>query len=102
MENKLKRKKHKYKNEECYICEKHKYITELHHVISFSDCKLEYEIYGEYKTKLVWLCPNCHSYLHKYLKNWNIFDEEKMLSMQNFTEKEFKKITKLIMEATVQ
>lgn len=55
--------------EPCYVCSKHAEITELHHVVSVSELTkllnnkdLDLE---ELETPVVWLCPNCHAYLHK-------------------------------------
>lgn len=54
----------------CHVCGKNDYITELHHVIPIREIakyinEFDVPLY-KVKTPIVWLCPNCHSYLHAY------------------------------------
>ena len=56
------------KRESCYICGEHKTITQAHHVMPLKDvaqimsrCELTME-----EPPVVWLCPNCHAYVHKF------------------------------------
>ena len=61
---KVKRKSDKRKPCEC--CGKHQVITELHHLVPLSMCA-EFARYGSLQrinVPLIWLCPNCHRYLH--------------------------------------
>lgn len=52
----------------CFICGKHKSITELHHVIQISELTQYLNSgvidVGDVSTPVVWLCPNCHAYIH--------------------------------------
>jgi len=63
----MKRKKIKAERQKCFLCEKHKTITELHHLKEFKDAKDDIESCGEYKSDLIWLCPNCHTYTHEVI-----------------------------------
>lgn len=52
----------------CFICGKHKSITVLHHIVQISELK-KFLNHGllqadEVSTPVVWLCPNCHTYVH--------------------------------------
>ena len=63
-------KKPKTEHEPCYVCGKHRTITQQHHIISLKKCA---EIFNRTAIKkvnapLIWLCPNCHSYIHRLLK----------------------------------
>lgn len=58
---------------DCYICDKYKCITELHHIVRVADISEHMDSYirdDETLLKLmqgVWLCPNHHTILHKLL-----------------------------------
>lgn len=50
----------------CRICGKHQIIAEQHHLISLKECS---EILTRWPNSsisvpLIWLCPNCHTYVH--------------------------------------
>lgn len=57
----------KYKTD-CFVCDKHKEITEWHHVtpICMQPQLINDGIYFENEVACV--CPNCHSYIHKLYK----------------------------------
>lgn len=55
------------KKKNCFICNKHKYITELHHINPQKNKIKDINIKGIYESDLIYLCPNCHSYFHKIL-----------------------------------
>lgn len=65
----------------CYICGKHAEITELHHVVPLSRCakKMNRLNLKEIEVETVWLCPNCHAYVHKY------FDTNKATGTNDFS-----------------
>lgn len=51
--------------EPCFICGKHKTITEAHHIMPLKDVALLLESWGCLdEPPIIWLCPNCHSYIH--------------------------------------
>lgn len=53
--------------EPCRVCGKHIAITEAHHLLKLKDiCEAyQYNPYADiFFTSLVWLCPNCHTYVH--------------------------------------
>ncbi len=53
------------KRKKCYICNQHKLITELHKCVPNKYVKKQDKklfLNSEY-----YLCPNCHTYVHKYL-----------------------------------
>lgn len=57
------------KQEPCFVCGKHRAITQSHHLITLKKCA---EIMNQTSVKsinapLIWLCPNCHSYVHKLI-----------------------------------
>lgn len=70
------RKRAKGQREVCFICGKHKSITQQHHVNPFKNIKTHVKYHGHYKSKLIWLCPNCHIYVHKTIYKWNTKEEE--------------------------
>ena len=53
----------------CFACGGHQSITHLHHVISLRECAdmLNNEYTNEISIPTVWLCPNCHAYIHRML-----------------------------------
>lgn len=54
----------------CYVCGKHGNITHWHHCVPLKDIS-KYMRHGVSITSfpMVALCPNCHSYVHKWLNN---------------------------------
>ena len=54
--------------EQCFICGQHVGITELHHLIQVSELADLLNkgalSFSDVKTPVVWLCPNCHAYVH--------------------------------------
>lgn len=55
----------------CFACGKHPYITHLYHVIPLAEVA---DLFNDNLTKkisipTVWLCPNCHTYVHWILNN---------------------------------
>lgn len=62
------RKPIKYNKTNCFICNKHKGIAEWHHLKPLKECAKELNNGHETaESKLICLCPNCHSYFHKLL-----------------------------------
>ena len=57
----------KQKNNKCYICESNGIITEEHHINPQKNRKEHLKKRGIYKSKLVYVCPNCHSFIHKFI-----------------------------------
>ena len=59
--------------EPCYICGEHESITVIHHVVPVSDIAKYLNIgwvgVDKVSSSIVWLCPNCHAYVHEMLKN---------------------------------
>ena len=53
----------------CFICGKHVHITEEHHVIPLKEIakflNLGIITIDVVEIPIVWLCPNCHSYIHE-------------------------------------
>ena len=64
----------------CFACEKHSSITQCHHVVPLKMCAylLNNGFTNRIENPLVWLCPNCHAYLHQLL-NANHINIEKEL-----------------------
>lgn len=51
----------------CFICGKHKAITEAHHTIPLKELVRLLEAWGKLpEPPIVWLCPNCHTYVHRW------------------------------------
>lgn len=51
--------------EPCFICGKHRSITEAHHTIPLKNMALLLEAWESLpEPPIVWLCPNCHTYVH--------------------------------------
>ena len=52
--------------EPCFICGEHRAITEAHHVLPLKDVAALLESCGILdEPSVVWLCPNCHTYVHE-------------------------------------
>lgn len=66
----------------CFICGKHHSITEAHHVVPLKDVAFLLESWGNLEEPpIVWLCPNCHTYIHKLYDGtlpWNAFSIEEL------------------------
>lgn len=77
------RKQIKYNKTDCFICNKHKGITEWHHLKPLKNCAKELNNGTEViENKLICLCPNCHSYFHKLLYSKITENEQyKLLSL---------------------
>lgn len=56
------------KKQPCFVCGHHESITELHHVFPLKDCATFLEAVNSIEVPLVWLCPNCHTYVHQMYK----------------------------------
>lgn len=57
--------------EPCFICGKHRSITQAHHTIPLKNMALLLEAWESLpEPPIVWLCPNCHTYVH----NWQRAD----------------------------
>lgn len=61
------------KGHPCFACGKHPYITHLHHVIPLTEVADLFNDHLVEKISIptVWLCPNCHTYVHWILNNTN-------------------------------
>lgn len=59
------------KHEPCFICGKHAGITVIHHVVPASELTMYLNVgwisAEEVSSPTVWLCPNCHTYVHAAL-----------------------------------
>ena len=65
-----KRARHPGEREPCYICQEHGKITQAHHICTlkaWATYATAFQIFEEPPT--VWLCPNCHAYVHQSIKN---------------------------------
>lgn len=62
--------------ENCFICNKHGSISELHHVIPVSQLTKLLNMGAvdlkHASTPIVWLCPNCHAYIHRAMDGHSI------------------------------
>lgn len=56
--------------EPCFVCGKHRSITQEHHILPLKHCAeiLNRNIAEKIDVPLIWLCPNCHAYVHKLIK----------------------------------
>lgn len=77
--------------EPCFICGKHGSITEAHHTIPLKDVAALLAAWGSLpEPPVVWLCPNCHTYLHRYRSAARIYLEpgilEKIFEIQRIGE----------------
>lgn len=82
------RKKHSERKQNCYICDLHRDITELHHILSLADCAMLRNICINVRSnKGVWLCPNHHVYFHKV--------EKDPMRLNDLTETEVEKFLEL-------
>ena len=97
--------------EKCFVCGGFPEITQLHHVVPLHECaNLFNQGYkDDIDVPMVWLCPNCHAYIHQILKGscasiFLRFSEREMakikeiMSMYNAT---YNKIFKSIMKKNV-
>lgn len=88
--------------EPCFVCGKHKAITEIHHVCPISEfvdlLNNDHIEIQDIQTHVVWLCPNCHAYFHKLhhkgLKN----TENVLMSMvkAGYTESQYNLMTETL------
>ena len=74
----------------CYICGRHQTITELHHVFTLKDCANVIETVKSVDVPLVWLCPNCHTYIHQ-MYNGKFYN-----AMREMSEDEYLKMCELM------
>lgn len=84
----------------CFVCEKHEYITEWHHVTNLKEVAQDIEYFYGSSIELVCLCPNCHTVVHAIEKIERIKDENKkhtaMASiLETYTEEEGYKLINL-------
>lgn len=79
--------------EECFICHKHKGITHLHHVLPLNECAkwMNTGYVDTVNIPRVWLCPNCHSYVHAVMKHHRFWE-----LMSVYTEEEYKRMTTVL------
>lgn len=74
----------------CEVCGKHEAITHLHHVISLKDCAMLLNAVDAVNTPVVFLCPNCHAYIHQMQKG--IFYN----AMLNMSESDYKSLVSIL------
>ena len=87
----------KTKKEPCFICGKHQYICEQHHLNPQKNIKEDIELYGEYRSLLIWLCPNHHTYIHKLIYKYKHSLEECICIHEAFkNEQEMNQYIKLL------
>lgn len=77
-------------HEPCEACGKHKEITHLHHVVSLKDCAMLLDAINSIETPMVFLCPNCHTYIHQMHKG--IFYNARL----NLSEREYLKLCEIV------
>lgn len=68
--NLRKRCKTSNEREPCFLCGEHMVIVEQHHVFPLSELTVYVNLLNldeVVEPPKVWLCPNCHSYIHKML-----------------------------------
>lgn len=85
-------KTNREEKDNCFICGKHKVITEEHYIVPLAEVKESTK--KEYEDEIIYICPNCHTYLHLMLRN----KEELMGDVYKYfcTEKEKEHIAKII------
>jgi hypothetical protein len=81
----------------CCVCNKNPLITELHHLVPFKDMANLISEFGlpleKARTSCVWLCPNCHAYLHLYGKH--SLDVFESMAVSEYSEEEVNTLEKL-------
>lgn len=98
-------KKHAYK-EPCVVCEKHAGITHLHHVLSLKECAYLLNVRESIDVPVVWLCPNCHAYVHQMQRGifYNALrelSEDEYLRICSIIEQRDKAMGTILKEATI-
>lgn len=86
------------KSEACYVCGKHIDITHWHHCIPLEEIAkyVNYGVLAEVKSiPIVPLCPNCHAYVHKWLKNDFLAVMRANRIEKSITDEEFVKIKEI-------
>lgn len=64
----------------CFICGRHQSITEAHHTITLKEISQLLMSWGSLpEPPVVWLCPNCHTYVHRFHAGPPIYLEPDML-----------------------
>ena len=59
---------------DCYVCGKHSLITHKHHVLPLEKCARWLDLGIEtISIPTVWLCPNCHAYIHFILRRYEVY-----------------------------
>ena len=87
----LRKQTTRYKEHQpCEVCGKHKEITHLHHVVNLKDCTILFNVVDYVNTPVVFLCPNCHAYIHQMQKG--IFYN----ALLNVSEEEYKKLAEIL------
>lgn len=65
-------KPHHKDRKPCFICDDHKTITEIHHLVQLSELAnlINKGIVSPYNVTSTnaWLCPNCHAYVHAAMR----------------------------------
>lgn len=89
----LRKSKGHIEREECFVCGKHKEITQLHHIMPLQECAQWLEYVKGIEVPRVWLCPNCHAYVHLWLSGKTIQLANASLNEKNFTYIELKKMS---------
>lgn len=66
----LRKQSKKGNRQVCEACGEHESITENHHLLTLKKCALLINtgVFIEIKSPIVWLCPNCHMYLHQMMR----------------------------------
>lgn len=97
------RKSQQKANSPCCICGKHRLITQWHHVYPLEECvELLENGHDSVTSPLISLCPNCHAYVHTWLK-WlkkgkyqnmlGVMREERIYN--SISQQEFQEITRI-------
>jgi len=80
----------------CFICNKHIYIVHEHHIKKRPEIKKELLLKGTSEYCTIYLCPNCHSYIHKILYHKiTEIEDYKLLSILGETDEMRNNIIKL-------
>lgn len=84
----------------CFVCNKHRFITELHHIIPVKEIALYIHETGKrnHPMPMVWLCPNHHAYWHKLEGKSDNFGVYLHLSLEE-EEAKFLELKRLQLEA---
>ena len=66
----LRKQSKKEDRQVCEACSGHESITQKHHLLPLKKCAmfLNTGLFKDFGTPVVWLCPNCHMYLHQMMR----------------------------------